>query len=190
MARKRTGRHYRLLYQQRFQEMILWPAILIIILTAALLIWQPEPLASYRALFLLAFTVAVLVLLLTSIYRLRAYVRCGEHNLIVQLPFYRLTIPYDQIQKSRPAEIFRLFPPTEQRSTENNFLDPLLGATVLVVEVSGLPAPARRLRLWMSKFMLSPDHPGVVLAVRDWIALDQELEEQRARSQYFSSSRA
>jgi extradiol dioxygenase family protein len=183
MAPRRTGRRYWLLYQQRFSEMIFWPGILIVIITAVLLVWQPPQLAGYRLLFALALVVAALVLVLSYFYRLRAYVRCRERDLLVQLPFYRLTIPYSDIRKSRPAELFRLFPPAEQRSTENNFLDPLLGVTVLVIEVSSLPISNRELRLWMSKYMISPDHRGIVLAIRDWIALDTELEELRARSQ-------
>jgi len=182
MARKQSGRRYRLLYQQRFQEMVFWPAILIIAVTTGLVVWQPPKLAAYHGLFVLTLAITGLVVILTYLYRLRAYVRCREHDLIVQLPFYRLTIPYAEIQKSRPAELFRLFPPADQRATENNFLEPLLGHTVLVVEVSGLPGPAKQLRLWMSKYMLSPDHIGLVLAVRDWIGFDTEMEELRARS--------
>jgi hypothetical protein len=187
MTRKRMGRRHSLLYQQRFNEMIFWPAILIVAVTAALLVWHPPELASYRALFALSFAVAILVLILTYLYRLRAYVRCRERDLLVQLPFYRLTIPYTQILKSRPAELYRLFPPGDQRGTQNTFLDPLFGLTVLVIEVSNWPASHRQLRLWLSKYMLSPDRPGVVLAVRDWIALDTELEEIRARSQYLAT---
>lgn len=185
MARKRTGRRYRLLYQQRFQEMIFWPAILIVVLTAALLVWQPPELHPYRGLFVLALTVSILVLILTLFFRLRAYVRCRDRDLLIQLPLYRLTIPYTEIKKSRPAELLRLFPPSEQRDTQNRFIEPLFGHTVLVVELSSLPVSDRQLRLWMSKYMINPDHAGIVLAVRDWMALDTEMEERRARSQYF-----
>jgi hypothetical protein len=166
--------------------MIFWPAILIVILTAALLAWQPPELASYRVLFALAFVVAALVLILTYLYRVRAYVRCHDHALIVQLPFYRLTIPYTLIEKTHPSDLFRLFPPSEQRAVQNNFLEPLFGQTVLVVEIFDLPAPRNQLGLWLSKYMLSPDHTGIVLPVRDWIALDTEIEEHRTRSQYFT----
>lgn len=186
MARKRVGRRYRLLYQQRFQEMVFWPAILIVAVTAALILWNPPQVVAYRPLFALALAIAVLVMILTYLYRLRAYVRCRERDLIVQLPFYRLTIPYTEIAKSRPSELYRLFPPSQQRSTENHFLEPLFGATVLVLEIPGLTEPRKRLRLWMPKYMLSPDQPGLVIATRDWISLDTEMEELRAR-RYFSA---
>lgn len=185
MARKQRGRRYRLLYQQRFQEMVFWPAILIIGVTAALLAWQTPELDPYRALFAVALAVALLVLLVAYLYRIRAYVRCHEHALIVQLPLYRLTIPYTQIHKSHPSELFRLFPPSEQRTTQNSFLGPLFGRTVLVVEIPGLPAPRSQLRLWLSPYMLSPDQAGVILPVDDWIGLDTEIEEHRTRTQYF-----
>jgi hypothetical protein len=178
-----STRHKRhpLLFQQRFGEQNFWPAILLLALGAALLLWHPAKLDAYRRLLQLIVFVAGLTLVLTLVFRLRAYAQCWPDRLHLQLPLYHFDIPYTQITTVRPTELFRMFPPAQLRWSEQRFLDPLFHETVVVVELDELPRSAHWLRLWMSKFMLCPEKPGFVLAVRDWLAFRTELDEFRAR---------
>jgi hypothetical protein len=182
MEKRRFGRRRALLYQKRFNEMVFWPAILILSVVGGLLVWDPPEFEQYRAQLLVAFLGTGLILILTSLFRLRAYVRCLKHDLLIQLPFHRLVIPYREIERSRPSDLYRVFSPREQRGTQLRFLEPLLGKTVLVLELERLPASRRQLRVWMGKYMLLPDDEGLVIPVRDWIAFDRELEELKIRS--------
>ena len=175
----KRGKRYPLLYQQRFNEMVFWPTILIVALSAALIIWGP---AEFRAYLSVTVFGSGAILVLTLFFRLRAYAQCRSSGLRVQMPFFHLDIPYRSIQTTRPTDLFRLFLPSEQRWTQRRFLMPIFGRTVVVVELGALPAPRRRLRLWMIKYMLSPDTEGLVLAVRDWIGLRAELDEFKART--------
>jgi extradiol dioxygenase family protein len=178
------GKRYPLLYQQRFNEMVFWPTILIVGLCAALIVRGVPEFETYLSVTLLG---SGAILILTLFFRLRAYVQCRSSGLRVQLPFYHLEIPYRSIQSTRPTDIYRVFLPTEQRWTQRRFLMPIFGRTVVVVELEELPAPRRRLRLWMTKYMLSPETEGLVLAVRDWIGLRTQLDEFKARSHHASS---
>ncbi|MEJ2209970.1 MAG: hypothetical protein P8129_13140, partial [Anaerolineae bacterium] len=175
----RRGNRYPLRYQQRFNEMVFWPTILIVALCATLIIWGAPEFRAYLSVILFG---SGAILILTLFFRLRAYVQCRTSELWVQLPFFHLEIPYRAINSTRPTDIFRVFLPTEQRWTQRRFLTPLFGHTIVVVEMETLPAPRRRLRLWMTKYMLSPETEGLVLAVRDWIGLRTELDEYKARS--------
>ncbi|MGD8397607.1 MAG: hypothetical protein PVG11_01985 [Anaerolineae bacterium] len=123
-----------------------------------------------------------MILILTFLFRLRAYVRCLKDDLLIQLPFHRLVIPYREIRRSRPSDLYRIFDPREQRGTQLRFLEPLFGKTVLVLEMERLPAPRRQLQIWMSKYMLLPEDEGLVIPVHDWIAFDRALEELKTRS--------
>jgi hypothetical protein len=123
-----------------------------------------------------------LVLVLTYIFRLRAYAQCQASGLFLHLPFYRLTIPYPEIKATRPTELFRMFPAGQHWWSQRRFLRSLLGETVVVIELDRLPRPSIWLRLWMSRYMLCPDSVGLVLAVRDWLAFRSELDEFRVRS--------
>lgn len=180
-ALPRRGKRYPLLYQQRFNEMVFWPAVLIVALSATLIIWGASEFRTYLSTILFGSGV---ILVLTLFFRLRAYTQCRSSGLLVRLPFYRLEIPYRLIKSTRPSDLYRVFLPTEQRWTQRRFLMPLFGRTVVVVELDELPSPRRWLRLWMTKYMLSPETDGLVLAVRDWIGLRTELDEYKARSHH------
>lgn len=183
-ARARPGRRHPLLFQQQFSEQNFWPAVLLVAVSTALLLWHPAKLEPYRPLLQVVMFVAGLILVLSLIFRLRAYVQCQPDRLHLQVPLYHLSIPYEQITVVRPTDLFRMFPPERQTWTQRRYLRSLFGETVVVIEMEQLPRSARWLRLWMSKYMLCPEKPGFVLAVRDWIAFRTELDELRARHRH------
>jgi len=175
----KRGRRHLLLYQRRFNEMVFWPTVLIAALSVTLIIWGAPEFRAYLSVTLFG---SGAILVLTFFFRLRAYVQCRTSELWVQLPFFHLEIPYRSIRSTRPTDLYRLFFPEQQRWTQRRFLMPIFGRTVVVVELEELPAPRRSLRLWMTKYMLSPETEGLVLVVRDWIGLRTELDEFKARS--------
>ena len=180
-AQPERGKRHPLLYHQRLSEQYFWPAVLIVGVSTGLLVWAPAKLEPYRPILTLALACCGLVLALTLLFRLRAYARCSMHGVLLRLPFYHFEIPYSEIKNVRPTELFRLFPPQEQRWSQRRFLAPLLGQTVLVIELDELPNRKTWLRLWMTKYMICPDRVGVIVAVRDWMGFRAELDEFSAR---------
>ena len=181
----KQGKRHPLLYHQRLSEQYFWPALLIVAGSAALLAWNPSKLQPYRLLLIVALGCCGMVLMLTLLFRLRAHARCTADSVRVRLPFYQFEIPYSEIKNVRPTELFRLFPPRDQRWSQRRFLAPLFGATVLAIDLDRLPNRKVWLGLWMNKYMLSPDRVGVILAVRDWMGFRAELDEFRARMRRF-----
>ncbi|MGD2207424.1 MAG: hypothetical protein PVH17_11670 [Anaerolineae bacterium] len=179
--RFKWGQRHPLLLQQYLNEEIFWVALLLLLVSGGLLLWNPVEFEPYRPHLSAILVGTGMILVLTFLFRLRAYVQCRKNELRVQLPFYRFTIPYRQIKATRPASLTRLFPKEEQRWTQRRFLRWLWGQTVIVIELNELPHPELWLRLWMSKYLLSPEEVGLVLAVRDWLALRTELDESVAR---------
>jgi hypothetical protein len=177
----KQGKRHPLLYHQRLSEQYFWPALLTVAGSAALLAWNPSKLQPYRLLLTVALGCCGMVLVLTLLFRLRAHARCTADSIRVRLPFYQFEIPYSEIKNVRPTELFRLFPPRDQRWSQRRFLAPLFGATVLAIDLDRLPNRKVWLGLWMNKYMLSPDRVGVILAVRDWMGFRAELDEFRAR---------
>jgi hypothetical protein len=177
-ARKR----HPLLFQQSLSEQVFWPSVTIIAVCAALLLWNPAKLAPYRVHMMIILTGTGLVLIATLVFRMRAYVQCRPEGVRLQLPLYRLIIPYEAIRATRPTELYRMFPPSKERWPQRQYLMRLSGVTVVVLEMDELPAPRFQLRLWLPKYMLSPDRTGLVLAVPDWMALRSDLDELEVRS--------
>ena len=155
-ARKR----HPLLFQQSLSEQVFWPSVTIIAVCAALLLWNPAKLAPYRVHMMIILTGTGLVLIATLVFRMRAYVQCRPEGVRLQLPLYQLTIPYQAIRATRPTELYRMFPPSKERWPQRRYL----------------------MRLWLPKYMLAPDRPGLVLAVSDWMALSSDLDELEVRS--------
>jgi len=179
----KRGKRHPFLYHQRLSEQYFWPATLIVTGSTGLLVWGPAELEPYRLVVILALACCGLVLVLTFLFRLRSYAQCTADTVRFRLPFYYFDIPYHQIRNVRPTELFRLFPPSGLRWPQRRFLAPLLGATVLVIELDQLPNRVTWLRLWLNRYMLCPDRVGVIVAVRDWMGFRAELDEFRARRQ-------
>jgi hypothetical protein len=177
----KRGRRHPLLLQQNLNEQCFWVCILILAVVVGLFIWNPPGLARYRPNLTIVLVGTGMILILTFMYRLRAYVQCNENALNVQLPFFRLTIPYAVIRATRPNEFGRLFPPEEQRWTQRSFLRWLWSTTVVIVDLEKLPRSRSWLRLWMGKYMLDPHEGSLVFPVRDWIAFRSELDEFLSR---------
>jgi hypothetical protein len=179
--RVRHPKRHPLLFQQRLNEQTFATCVLILIILGALFVLNPPRLDPVRANLAVVMVGAGLILVLTFLFRLRAYTQCLPEGLKVQLPFHSLTIPYQGIRGVRPTELFRMFPPDKQKWSPRHFLRSLFGETVVVIELEQLPSPEFLLRLWMTKYMLCPDATGLNLAVRDWLDFRVELDEHRAR---------
>lgn len=180
-AQQLRRKRHPLLFQQRLSEQYFWPAILTVITTGGLLVWSLDKLQPYRVHLAVVFVCCCLVLILTFAFRLRAYATLTEDAIRVRLPFHCIEIPYSDIKTVRPTELFRMYPPQQQRWTQRRFLEPLFGTTVLVIELDELPKPKVWLSLWMTPFMVCPDRVGIIIAVRDWLGFRATLDEHRAR---------
>jgi hypothetical protein len=178
------GRRYPLLLHRRLRTMLFWPALLIALLSMALVVLLPSAIEEQRAYFLVLGLGGAAVATMTLWLSLRAYVCCLSGGLWLRLPFYELLIPYRDIQSTRLSQLGRQYPPESEPWSRRRFLEPLYYCTVVVVELNALPAPRRKLQFWMSRYLLCPDVPGFMLPVRDWLGLRSELDEFRSRS-YF-----
>ncbi|HSJ53383.1 MAG TPA: hypothetical protein VLC52_06510 [Anaerolineae bacterium] len=181
-ALPRRGRRHPLLLQKRLQAMLFWPALLIALITTALVILEPPGIEAHRLYLVVAGIGGWALAILTLWFSLRAHVYCCADGLRLRFPFYELLIPYRDIQSTRLAQLGRQYPPQGESWSRRQFLEPLFPSTVVVVELESLPAPRRQLHLWMSRYVLSPDTPGFMLPVRDWLAFRSELDEFRSRS--------
>ncbi len=180
--RRRRGDRFRLLIYERMWKRWAWPCILII--PASFALWFFAPLLSithvlYRALAFVPAIVALVILLFTSLARRMAWVQCRPNHLHIQTPFYPLVISYGRFKGVRPQAFHRVFKPSEEKAARRRWLRPYWGKTVLVVELSKYPVSKAWLRLWFSPYLLSPDVPGFVFLVEDWMGLSRQLDDFR-----------
>ncbi len=104
-----------------------------------------------------------------------AYVQPRQDHLRLQTPIYRLKVSYRRIHNTRPVNIARMFPPSKLKVAQQRLLEPFYGSTALGVDLHGYPIHPLLLRLFLNRFMLAADQPGLVLLVSDWMALSNQL---------------
>jgi hypothetical protein len=181
-TRRRSGERFRLLIYERMWKRWAVPCFLIIPASVALWWFMPLLLVThplYRALAFVPGLIAMFILVFTFMARRLAWVQCRSNNLRIQTPVYPLTISYGRIKEVVPQPFNNIFNPAEEKTARRNWLGPYWGKTVLVVRLRKFPVSRRWLRLWFSPYLLTPDTPGFVFVVEDWMALSRQLEDFR-----------
>ena len=120
-------------------------------------------------------TVSLAVWIMTRIAPVLAYAQPREDHLRIQTPIYRLKISYRRIHGTRPVEVGKVFFQGKLRRRETRALQSFFGDTALMVDLIGWPLPPLAMRIFLHRYMLSPDQPGLVLLTKDWMALSKQL---------------
>ena len=180
MKSKKFGKRHRLLIYQRVMDRM-WPATLVLGLMVVAMWWWggdifpllPEP---FDTLILVGGTVLVTMAFLMFLMRNMAYVQACTDHLRVATPFIRLKISYRRIRTTHPLEFQQMFPPSKVGWADHRLLEPFYGKTVLVVGLTAFPISQPVLRLFLPRVMFSTQSKGLVLVVKDWMALSTEME--------------
>lgn len=180
--RRRSGERFRLITYERMWQRWAFPCILII--PASVALWWFAPLLSithvlYRALALVPALIAIILLVFTFLSRRTAWVQCRPNHLRIQTPIYPLIVSYGRIKEVLPKSFSQVFNPAKEKAARRSWLRPYWGQTALVVRVSKYPVRKAWLRLWFSAYLLSPDTPGFVFLVEDWMGLSRQIDDFR-----------
>jgi hypothetical protein len=105
--------HPLLLYRRLFSYYG-WPSVWLLVVSGGLLVWDHPALAALRLALILAALLSAILLLLTFVMSRLARVQCGEDGLLIQVPLYRLHIPYESIARTRTSSLGTAFPPSRQ----------------------------------------------------------------------------
>jgi hypothetical protein len=179
-AKRSRPHRFRLLFYDRVMVRVRIPSLILAVLSLALWFgldqqWLGWPSANHSYLMLSSGVFFTGFWIFTWLSPILAYVQIMEDHLRMQTPFYRIRIPYKQIHNTRPVEIQKLFPLSRISSSQHEFLRPFYGRTALAVDLQGLPPPNFILRLFFHRFTFSPDSPGIVLLVDNWLGLSNQL---------------
>lgn len=181
MRTRKSGKRYSLLLYKHTMGR-LWQATMLLGAILAGLWWQltsggvPVIETSQTAWVLVGALVCLVFSLFALLARTMAYVQPQRDHLRLVTPFLRLQISYRRFQSIHPASFAKLFPPHESGWAEEQFLDPFYGMTTVVVDLKAFPLPRPLLRLFLARQMLTPQSPGFIFLVDDWMALSNEID--------------
>jgi hypothetical protein len=145
--------------------------------------WQNEVWPLVGGFFCLAFSAFAFVS------RYFAYIQAQSNHMLVATPFLRMKISYRRFRSVHPGNFFQLLGNTKLSWSERTYLEPFFGSTALVVELNSFPMNPRLLRLFLPSAMFLRQTTGLVLLVKDWMALSTELDSLHGTWLY-SQSRA
>jgi hypothetical protein len=111
--------------------------------------------------------------------RKSAYVQPFESHLRLVTPFLRMNISYRRIRQASSVEMQRLFPIDRTRSWRRKLLNPLIGQTAIVLEMTGWPLPRWSLSLFLSPFFFPDRTSRLALLVPRWMEFSTEMESFR-----------
>jgi hypothetical protein len=163
-----------------------WPALFLIGLGTMFLAWpfysdlytrltEPWRWMTLAGAGGLAAAASLLMLLMRS----SAYVQPFQDHLRLVTPFLRMRISYRRFKQTTTTVMATLFPPRSLRGLQRDILEPLFGATAVVIDLNALPLPRSVLRLFLSPFFFKDRTPHIVILVRDWMQFSTELESMR-----------
>lgn len=104
-----------------------------------------------------------------------AFVQAMPDHLYLRTPVLRLRVSYRRIESTRPVDFGKVFPREAIRPADRRLLAPFAGVTCLGVVLFSLPLRPSILRLFLSPYMLAPDHPGFLLVVPGWLDLSHQF---------------
>ena len=147
--------------------------------------YRPE----YDWLFLIAGYYGVMLGLFALLARRMSYVRPFDRYLLITTPFFRFKTSYKRLRGVRTTDFYRVFDLENLGWAQERYLEPLMGATVVVLRLSKYPLSERVIGMFFRNYLLAPGGSELVLVVPDWMSLSVELdsryneyrETQRAR---------
>jgi hypothetical protein len=178
-ARTSGDRHPLLIYRRalgRYRSLTLLLTLTLLglwrLVVEGLVTWP----ATTSAPWLLAGGLASLVVFtFTWLGPLWAYVQPRGDHLRLQTPIYRMTISYRRVVNTRPVDLLRMFPPSTTRGSDRRILQPFYGKPALGIDLRGLPLRPLILRLFFHRLLFAGDAEGLILIVKDWMGLSNQL---------------
>ncbi len=180
---KNSGSRFRLRLYDRMMSRYRRPALVLGILLLALWIMLLTDIVSWpsreNAPWLLAGgLVSAAYAFFAWIGPLTSYVQARHDHLRVQTPIYRLNISYRRVHSVRPVDFTKTFPPNLQPRRDRKVLRAFSGSTAVGIDLRAWPLRRWILRLFLSRYNLAPDRPGLIFLAQDWIQLSNEIAAQ------------
>jgi hypothetical protein len=104
-----------------------------------------------------------------------AFAQARHDHLLIRTPFFRMRVPYHLIRNTRPVDPRKVFFPSSLKPRDRNLLRLYRRQTALGVDLLEFPRPPWTLRLFLHRLFFAPDRTGLLLYVRNWQALSQQI---------------
>jgi hypothetical protein len=180
VTERNQGRRFQLQLYERMMARYRRPAVLLAILLLTLWVmlrnemiaWPP---ARHAPWVLAGGLVSAAYAFFAWIGPMTSYVQPRQEHLRIQTPIYRLNISFRRITSVRPVNFTKTFPPRQQPRRDRKVLLGFSGSTAVGIDMRAWPLRRWVLKLFLSRYNLAPDRPGLIFLAEDWIELSNAI---------------
>jgi len=161
------SKQYRLSIYQLYWHYWRVISFLLLALSLVMLVFTPQQVRDYRAVLMLTAGLGALVLVLGFAMTTLSFVAVGRRGVVVQLPLWRIQIPFEHIQSIRVVTLGSVAPGQWKDAD-------MAELSALLVELNRWSQPRPLLRFWLGRTVLGN---AVVLPVDDVLGLHREVDD-------------
>lgn len=116
------------------------------------------------------------LMLLIFLLRNQAWIQAREKHVVIRVPFFRLRIPYANIENVRMSSFRELHRGVALNWSARRFLKPYFRTTVAALLLKKYPIPPVLLRIFMPNYVFLPKGTGFMVLIKDYIGFNTEVD--------------
>ena len=186
MAKKRrkrdTGTKFRIIFVKHsltrvFRNLLF--ATVIILLSWWIAPYTPGFFRPPNDIYLVWLVILFLVgMVLALFYRNRGFAQAKPQYLLINVPLFRIRVPYDLIENVRMVMLKDVYEKKKMNWAQRRFLTHYFPKTVVTVNVTKFPMGEGLLRFFLPSYMLIPrgKGKGFVIYTKDYLAFSTEVD--------------
>jgi hypothetical protein len=137
-----------------------------------------------RVSFLALLVLCLALYITTSIIGRNSFVEARPKALRVKAGFFTLDISYRRIKEIKPFQFEKVFPASDLKGFDRSIADQLTGLACVGIVLKSWPVKPRVARRMWHKFMFLEREPGLLLAVREAMVLQNQIDHYVVTKQY------
>lgn len=123
-------------------------------------------------------TALLILMLFVFLIRQRGFVQARSNHVLLALPFFRLKIPYTNIENMRMSQFRDLYDQSKLSWSQKRFLTPYMIHTVSVIHLHNYPVSEGLLRFFLPSYIFLPKEKGrgFVIFTEQYLAFNTEVD--------------
>jgi hypothetical protein len=115
-------------------------------------------------------------MILALLMRGRGYIQARDRYVLLRVPFFRLRIPYHDIENVRMASFREIYQDVDLNWASRRFLKPYFKNTVATLLLKRFPIASGLLRVFIPSYLFLPKGTGLLLLIQDYIGFNTEVD--------------
>lgn len=120
----------------------------------------------------------LIVMILALLLRNSGFVQAKSNHILLAIPFFRVKIPYENVENVRMVQFRDLYDRKKMSWTEKRFLNPYFPKTVATINLNKFPISEGLLRIFLPNYLFIPREKGrgFVIYTKFYLEFNTEVD--------------